>query len=123
MNPKTKSPHLWLIIFAASIIASFLLINNAIELPFHDPAADVVSFNESDQAIDEKGQVITNWHANNYTDDGVKAMLLLFTLFAYWKLLGVITSEMWAKIAVLVISIPIMVVGAYVLSFSLYYEF
>jgi len=123
MSPKLKSFAVWFVVFAISLSISFLLINNAIELPFHDKARDVVGFNSSDQAIDAQGNVINNWQTNNYLDDIIKGAVVLLAVFAYSKLLSIYISRMWVRSILGVIGIGLIVFGAYMLSFVLYWEF
>jgi len=123
MQLKLKTFLIWFLVFAISLSISFLLINNVIELPFHDKARDVIGFNSSDQAIDAQGNIINNWQSNNLLDDTIKGLVVLVALYAYWKLLSVYISKIWIRLLLGVIGIGIIIVGAYILSFALYWKF
>jgi hypothetical protein len=123
MTPKLKSLLFWLPLFMIFSVLSFLLINNAITLPFHNRAQDVVSFNQSDQAMDAQGHIVNNWQSNNYADDAVKAVVVVIAGFAYWRVLSTLIANHELKVIVFTVSVLIIFALSYVLSFILYWEF
>src|SRR2546430_10176747 len=121
MDPKRRSFVLWLIVFVLAILLSFFLVNNKIELPFHDRARDVVSFNGNNQALDAQGNVVNNWKNNNYADDAIKIVVVAAAIFSYWKFISTFISKFWIKSLIIVVSVPTMVVTAYFISLSIYW--
>jgi hypothetical protein len=120
---KQKQLIIWLPVFLIALVLSFLTINNKLELPFHDKARDVVRFEYRDGqeiAVDDDGEEVKDWQANNYADDIIKGALVLLALVAYWKLVALVVHKLWLRILIVIVSVPAFIVSAFLLTFAFY---
>lgn len=123
MPPKLKMATMWFLAFAAASALAILLFTNTLVLPFHDHARNVVGVNSHGQSINAAGNTVTIWQRKSFAEYAVTALLGFAALFSCWKLVGVFVAQRWLRAVVMLVSISVVIIAAYVVGFILLWDF